>query len=649
MPPILPLPGKKNANCSALDYGVKMIRTDWPVYNGTMKHWLLGLAGLLLVCTQALAQEKVPVSAALDASALQPGKPARLAVVLDIPKGFHAQSHAPLADNLIATDVKLDAQPGLTFGPAVFPAAHILHYEALGGDVSVYSGKTIIVVPVTVAADRVVGPVEIAGSVRFQVCDDKTCFKPENVKFKISTSVVAPSETVTPANKDLFNSIVQPINGGITGVSSNGSTTAQTNGPATFSLLGVSGTISTIWGALLAAFFAGLIFNVMPCVLPVLPLKAIGFYEVSQHHRGRTLMLGTAFSIGLIGVFALLGFGVIVSKQVFHTQFSWGQWFSVPWIVWGIGAVLVVLGAWLLGAFSALQLPTGIYGLNFRHDTLGGNLQWGALTAVLSTPCTAPLLPVVIAFALVQSLSVAFATILMVGIGMASPYFVLSAFPGIARRFPRTGPLSELVKQMTAFLLFGSAAFFVGATFRQAGVQGWLVFAVALSASVYLIFRTRTLYKGSPRAVGIAALLAVLVSGTSLWAAWPEKTEGKLPWVEYSRQAFDQARAQHRPVLIKFTAKWCLNCLAMEKTVYRDARVLEAIKKGGVAPMKLDVDHEGWDLLNALSPGAGIPFTAVYPPDQDNPLILASVHDTQALLDVLNQATGHAVATVGEK
>ena len=289
-----------------------------------------------------------------------------------------------------------------------------------------------------------------------------------------------------------------------------------------------------------------------------------------------------------------------------------------------------------MGAFL-IQLPTSVYGLDFRHDTLGGNFMWGGLTAVLSTPCTAPLFPVVLGFAITQPKLIGVGLMLMVGVGMAMPYFLLSAFPNLARNFPRTGPLSELIKQMMAFLLFGTAAFFVGSTFRSPNVQPVLICIVAVAASIFLINRTRQI-TGNKTGLALACVLAVLISGTTLWAAWPgESQPNQVEWVEFNQAAFDQARLGNRPILVKFTAKWCANCIALEKTVYREQQVINAIHDRNVIMMKLDVDKAGWKLLNQLSPGAGIPFTALYIPGHDQPLTLASMHDAQMLLAMLDK------------
>ena len=275
------------------------------------------------------------------------------------------------------------------------------------------------------------------------------------------------------------------------------------------------------------------------------------------------------------------------------------------------------------------------------------------MTAVLSIPCTAPLFPVVIGYAIGQPALVGVGLMLMVGVGMAMPYFLLSAFPNVARNFPRTGPVSELIKQMMSFLLFGTAAFFIGSTFGSSNVQSILICLVAVAASIFLIYRTQQI-TGNKTGLTIACAIAAMITCTAVWAALPRGSgEKEVQWVMFTPDAFDQARREHKPILVKFTAKWCANCVALEKTVYREPEVIDTLHNDHVIAMKLDVDKVGWDLLNKLAPGAGIPFTALYLPGQDQPITIASMHDTDARLKLLanvnSEHTASSVQSSGER
>src|SRR5439155_3679285 len=162
------------------------------------------------------------------------------------------------------------------------------------------------------------------------------------------------------------------------------------------------------WAAFGTALLAGLLFNIMPCVLPVLPLKAAAFHRAAEHHRSRSLLLGVAFSVGIIAVFAVLAVLVLVLRVI-----QWGSLFSNPIFIWGIVILLVICAAGMFGAFT-LQLPTALYNVDPRQDTVGGNVIFGAFTAILATPCTAPLLPPLLLWASTQPAYLGVPAMLMV-------------------------------------------------------------------------------------------------------------------------------------------------------------------------------------------------------------------------------------------
>ncbi len=594
----------------------------------------LGLLGLIVVLAGSAssaraAEPRASVSARISPPVL--GDSAELLVTLDIATGLHAQSHEPLDENLIAFSIQVNPVEGLKIGDPVYPAGQIVQYPMLG-KLSVYSESITVRVPI-----QRVGPVPIGarliGSVSYQICDDQTCFRPETEKIDLPLTI---DPSVTPS-----------------------ASSAASETPVSF--LGWNFTLrgDEILLPMLIALIAGIIFNVMPCVLPVMPLKAIGFYEVSQHHRARTLLYGLVFSLGIIAIFAVLALILLLSKSLFGQRFNWGQQFSYPWFVWTIAIVLAALGFGMLGGFS-FSLPRGIYGLNFRHDTYSGNFLWGALTAILSTPCTAPLFPPLLAWAVLQPLLVGVASVLMVGVGMALPYLILSAFPELARRFPRTGPASELVKQMMGFLLLASAAFFAGLRLLPDPQQWWAVFAVVVWACLYLVVRTPQLTsKSVPLFVVTALAVAIVAGGLVLSLRLTDTAPGVAmaegesaarvseTWQAYSAETFAAAKKSNRIVLVKFTAAWCLNCKYIETTVYHDPTALAALRDHNVAALKADLtesDAPGWKLLDELG-GNGIPFTAIYPPGSNVPITLSSIYTTPTLIQALEQAGAGAAPT----
>jgi thiol:disulfide interchange protein len=374
------------------------------------------------------------------------------------------------------------------------------------------------------------------------------------------------------------------------------------------------------------------VFNLMPCVLPVLPLKVIGFVDASQHSRARCFLLGCVFSLGMICFFGILAQLVVVWRYL-----QWGQLFSYDWFVWPVVIVLVALAAQMFGLFEII-LPGRVYSVTLTHESIAGNFVFGVFTALLSSPCVAPMFAGILAWSLKQPTALAVSVFLTVGLGMALPYLILSAFPSLARWIPRTGPWSAVLKQTMAFFVLAVAVYFAGGRIASKSAVFFAILAVICAAMVFVVVRVSRLTKRfTPIAVSVVSAALVIYIAFSI----TERFIGGLTWQPYSDQALAAARATGKPVLVEFTANWCPNCLSIEGTVYKDPRTAEALKKYGVVLLRADLTSEnaaGWPKVNELNPGGGIPLTAIFAPHQDQPDKLTSLYTTQNLIDALKRA-----------
>ncbi len=594
--------------------------------------YIVGVFLMMFSAVALAAAPKAAVSVSLSGSSFAPGDRGAIAVAVDVPAGLHAQSHTPLEDSLIPLVVKLKSNPALTPDDAVYPSPTIEEYPVLG-KVSVYTGRVLIYVPFTVQAGAA-GVVKVSGSVSLQLCDDATCFIPDNVPFSFDLSVGASQATSNLKTDDFPKFDATLLTARSTTAPTTTSTTIQ---PAKAAPSPETAGPQSLVGAVLLALGVGVIFNFVPCVLPVLPLKAMGFYEAAEHDRKRTILFGLAFSAGMTLLFTALALLVVLSKSIFGKQIQWGEQFAHAAFVWPMAIVLLLLGVSMMGLFT-VKLPTSVYGLAFRHDTLTGNALWGGLTAILATPCTAPLFPPLITYAIAQPPLIAFITMTAVGVGMSLPYLILSAFPQLARKFPRTGPFAELFKQMMAFLLIGTAAWLAGIRLLPDPKHWWLVFAVVVVAAIFLVVRTGQIAR-SNQALVVSLVLAFLMITGGLVAA-QRLTYSPFKWQPFTPQALALARDKKQIVLVEFTASWCLNCKYIEQTVYHNPATIARLEKEGVIALKADLTDSsapGWALLNELG-GTGIPFTAIYSPSIEKPITLESIYTSDTLLKTLEKA-----------
>jgi thiol:disulfide interchange protein DsbD len=575
------------------------------------------VVGLALFCRNALGQAEPKrvelVKTALDPSPLQPGVESTATVEVEVKPGFHAQSHTPSQENLIKFNIKLDDNPALTFGEPVYPKGEVYDAKALG-ILNVYVGKVAVHFPVQLKPGASPADGVIKGKVQVQVCDDNVCYPPVKLPFQIGGGGGAPTTAPTTAPAaaiDTGPAGAPPII--LTGLYSSNALRSAIAAATEGKSIAASdeGPQYTVTVAFLFAFLAGLVFNVMPCVLPVLPLKAMGFYEASQHNRLRCIGYGLAFSLGVVGSFLVLGLLVVV-KQIF----KWGEIFSNPWFLGALVIILLLMAFFTFGFFQ-IRLPNAIYSVSPRHDTFFGNFLFGILTAALSTPCTFGMFVGLLTFALKQPPIVGLALMGTVGAGMASPYLVLSAFPEAARRFPRTGPWAELVKQVMGFLLLGMAAYFAEPFIERLlrpQAFWWMLFALVSAAGIFLVVRSMQISKTRVGPV-VSAIIAVALIVPALLLTL-RLTGRHYAWQPYTKEALADARASKQVVLVEFTADWCTTCHSLEALVLNDPNVVRDVNVYGVKMIRADLtdtDAPGWALLRKYATGQGVPLTAVYP------------------------------------
>lgn len=584
-------------------------------------------AVLLLLLSVATAEARTSatlVSAKLDTDALKPGMTATATVTIAISEGLHAQSHTPLGDSYIPLTLTIAQMPGITTGEPQYPQGETVDYPQLG-KLNFYIGQIDLRVPLTVTASAANGPLTISGKVRLQACNDKSCFPPETIPFTINATVAGGS--------------VAPATQATTGVPATSPTTApaavaEGKPPTAVSVFGFDLSRGGLPLILVGAFVVGILFNAMPCVLPVMPLKIMGFYEVSQHDRGKCLRLGAVFSLGLIFFFLILATSIVAFRWI-----DWGGLFKSTTFTIAIVVVLLSVALSTFGVFNVL-LPGSVYNLRPREDSFTGNFLFGMLTAALSTPCTFGAFVALLAWTITQPVIVGYLIFTAVGAGMAFPYFVLSAVPEVARKFPRTGAWPEVVKQMTAFLILATAVFFAQpliSRFVSTSAIWWAIFAVIVASGVFLIVRAVQI---SPhlRARLIATSIAVLLVLPS-FALVRQLTSRPYQWQAFSQPSLDAAIASGRPVLIDFTADWCGNCHWLEAWVLHDKKVVAAVRDRDVLMLQADLTRDGapgQELLNKLNPAGSIPFTAVYRGDV-KPATLDGIYNVDDLLRLLDR------------
>ncbi|MGF1641795.1 MAG: protein-disulfide reductase DsbD family protein [Rhodospirillales bacterium] len=410
------------------------------------------------------------------------------------------------------------------------------------------------------------------------------------------------------------------------------------------------GAIGGIAAALGFAFLGGLILNLMPCVFPVLSIKAIGIVGHGVRSSGHLRASGLAYTAGVLAFMALVG-GVLLALKGVGAEVGWGFQLQSPAFVAVMAVLLFTLGLSLSGwfFFGAAIMGWGA-GIGARSEGVGSFVT-GALAALVATPCTAPFMGAAIGFALAQPAPVALAVMLALGLGLAVPYLLITWVPGLAGRLPRPGAWMERLKQLLAFPLYAAAAWLVWVLALQAGPSGVLA---ALAAMIFVAFaiwlwqatrgggrRSRVAGSiGAAAAVVAAAALAVLPEALPPAAAGrpeaPHAGSGLMP-EPFSPERLARLRADGTPVFVNMTAAWCITCKVNEQVALSSERVARAFADGGIVYLEGDWTNRDAAIGRYLRDygRSGVPLYVLYKPTASRPQVLPQFLTEAIVLDAI--------------
>tara|TARA_R110002124_G_scaffold65499_2_gene179100 strand:+ start:8744 stop:10891 length:2148 start_codon:yes stop_codon:yes gene_type:complete len=403
--------------------------------------------------------------------------------------------------------------------------------------------------------------------------------------------------------------------------------------------------------ALLFALLGGLILNLMPCVFPILAMKAAAL-SASAHDPVEARRDGLAFLAGVLVSFVVLAAAMLVLR-VLGESVGWGFQLQSPAVIAGLALLMLAVGLNLSGVF---HVGAGLQGVGSGPlARLPGGLGaffTGVLAVVVAAPCTAPFMAFALGAALLMPWPLALAVFLALGLGLALPYVAVSLSPGLLARFPRPGPWMERLKGLLAFPMYATALWLAWVFSRQTGAEALgLLFAagVLLALGVWLVGTgqgertpgvTRRLYLAVGVVVlalaGATALLASVIpaeiAGTQAGgeASGPVST----PW---SAAAVAAARAEGRPVLVNLTADWCVSCKINERVALSSSRVAAALEATGTVYLVGDWTRRDDAITAELARHgrSGVPLYLYYAPGQAEPRILPQLLTEGVVVEAL--------------
>jgi len=398
------------------------------------------------------------------------------------------------------------------------------------------------------------------------------------------------------------------------------------------------------------AFFGGLILNLMPCVFPILAMKALSLAKLSGHAERTVRIHAASYTLGVLFAFALLA-GLLLALRAAGGAVGWGFQFQSPIFVTVTAWLLFVIGLNLSGVFEFNGAFTQIGDGLTRRGGHAGSFFTGLLAVLVATPCTAPFMGVAVAAAATAAPATTLLIFLFMGLGLATPYGLLAIVPQAAALLPRPGRWMLVLREALAFPMYGTAIWLVWVVAEESGANGLLVIlsgALLIGFAFWLLQATRD-NEGRSRALGRAGaitagigafvLLANLGTVPQPFATTAKAAEDEMP---YSASRLAALRAEGRSAFIDMTAAWCVTCLVNERVALSSQVVMQAFAKHKIAYLKGDWTRADPEITRFLQEHHrdGVPLYVYYPPNGQPPVVLPQILTASMILDEINRFGG---------
>lgn len=541
------------------------------------------------------SSEALGISASLTPNPATAGKSALLEVAYEIPRGFYQS----LQEDFFF--IRADGPTGIELGDTTYPPGQVKD------GVVQYHGRTVLTAEVRFEESFIPGDHVLKIVAGYQLCDETgTCL------FPVETAIDVPVTLLPPPGAETGGSILK---------------------------------------FLLLAFLGGLLLNIMPCVLPVLSIKALSLVGQSGSSRGKILAGSLAYTAGIIVSLAALALVVILLK-LSGELVGWGFQFQNPVFVLTLVSIVFVFALSLFDVFVITAPGMTAMSKASGHGGLGGSFLSGAFAVLLATPCSAPFLGTALGFAFSQSPMVILAVFLSVGAGLSLPFLLLGIWPGFTRIIPKPGAWMNIFKEIMGFLLIATDLWLLSVLYHQTGGRGLLtavIFLALLAFASWLYGRFgKPSFPRKKRAAAIALALGIVLAGAvtvpdfgSPAEAGTAKEAPNIPeaWEEFSPALLKEYTAAGEPVFLAFGARWCLTCTTNERTVLYTAGMIDDFKTAGVRLLHGDYTNKDEEIGRILAryEKGGVPFYALYPPGGDEPIILPEIITRNMLRELLEK------------
>jgi thiol:disulfide interchange protein DsbD len=536
------------------------------------------------------------------------------------------------------TSMALEGDAGVSLLAPRWPAG-VAHRDEHFGEVTVYFDQAEVPVPLRREHARAT---QATLRVTFQGCQaDGICYPPmtRRVKLSIPAGEVTPADAPTPAVAPLIeplpgaavDDVIEATPAGPAAVSEDAPPAdVERTRPPEDVLARSQRAPTTLLAALALALLGGLILNLMPCVLPVLSLKALSLAE-SGRSGGYARRSALWYTAGVLVSFVAVG-ALAIALRAAGQALGWGFQLQQPWVVGLLAYVMFAVGLSLSGVFAVgYRLAGAGHGLMQRTGP-AGDFFTGVLAVVVASPCTAPFMGLALAYAFTAPAPLALLVFAVLGLGLALPFLLIGFIPALANRLPRPGAWMETLKQVLAFPMYLTAAWLLWVLGKQRGIDAVglaLAGLVLLALGLWWFQRLRLRSAPLQRTLSVLVVLASLLP-LALAHRLPQATRAPVVdqgQVAYSAERLAALRAEGRIVFVDMTADWCVTCKANEKAVLDQPAFRELLASHDAVMMTGDWTNVDPAITAFLEQhkAVGVPLYVVYPRDGGEGEVLPTV------------------------
>lgn len=531
-------------------------------------------------------KEIVKVKGVVSLDKVPVGSEFQIAVIVEVSPTWHINAHKPLDDLYIPTELVLEPLEGVSFGEIFYPKPLVKTLSFSPEKMALYEGRVLLGLSAILDKEIPPGEKTIRANLTYQACNDEICLIPTEVEINISLQVVGYDESINRVHSEVFAALgfgdSSPPGGG------------RLEGGVISNLFRERGLLITFF----FVFLGGLALNLTPCVYPLIPITVSYFGGQSGGSTRKTFLLAILYVLGMAVTYSILG--VIAAT----TGSLLGNALQNPLALLFIALVLVTLSLSMFGLYS-IRLPDFLTKLSRSgKEGVVGVFFMGLTVGFVAAPCVGPFVLGLLTFVGEKaSPLLGFSLFFTLAMGLGLPFLILGTLSGSIRKLPRSGAWLVWMERIFGFILLGMAVYFLEPLLPDK--MYWVLLSLlALSAGLYLGWLQRSevqtrMFQAIRKGAGLVGLLLgiwLLLAPGHVFLSSPE-AEG-IQWESYDEKLLKSARSEGKPVIIDFSADWCLPCKELDLLTFSSPDVVE--KSGGFLTVKADFTKAGSPEVNSL-------------------------------------------------